>query len=135
MMVERRDANSSKPWKILQKLFFALRVELEHDGLAIGSELTADAMAHFGSHVALALSALARPFCMQHMTSVRVPPWLSLLAPSTVPRAPALLGVRARNLIPKRIPVAHGDFSARPALAILKVFDAFHEQLDRPIRF
>jgi hypothetical protein len=47
MILKRKDANSSKRWKVSQKLFFALRIILENDGRVIGINLAADSVAHF----------------------------------------------------------------------------------------
>jgi hypothetical protein len=37
----------SKPWKVWQKLCFALRIKLEYDGLTVGIDLSADCIIHF----------------------------------------------------------------------------------------
>jgi hypothetical protein len=38
----RKRMNLSKPWKVSQKLCFALRIKLEYDGLTVGIDLVAD---------------------------------------------------------------------------------------------
>jgi hypothetical protein len=41
-MLTRKRMNLSKPWKVSQKLCFALRIKLEYDGLTVGIDLAAD---------------------------------------------------------------------------------------------
>jgi hypothetical protein len=47
MILKRKDANLSKPWKVSQKLFLALWIKLENNGRVIGTDLAPDCIAHF----------------------------------------------------------------------------------------
>jgi hypothetical protein len=44
---KRKDANLSQPWKVSEKLCFAMLIKLENNGRMIGIDLAADHIAHF----------------------------------------------------------------------------------------